>query len=141
MSFEIAKKLKEKGFRYSCIANYSNGVLLYNDSQFRGSSVKECLKSFNTLNDIEDIYVGLKNCIDTPTIFQVLKWLREKKRIDVVVYPIDASTLYMGGEKYILSVYVEAKRDFKIHHDGVDKYVSYEKAALAGIEYVIDNLI
>ena len=76
-----------------------------------------------------------------PQIYQVLDWLRTEKEIDIVIYPIDASTIYMGGEKYILSIYHHAKRDYKIHHYNIDKYVKWEDAAVAGIEYVIDNLI
>ena len=47
----------------------------------------------------------------------------------------------MGGEKYILSVYNCGRRDVRIHIDGVGKFVKWEDAAVAGIEYVIDNLI
>ena len=76
-----------------------------------------------------------------PQIYQVLDWLRTEKEIDIVIYPIDSCTVYMGGEKYILSVYQDGRRDYKIHHDNIDKYVKWEDAAVAGIEYVIDNLI
>lgn len=76
-----------------------------------------------------------------PRISQALDWLRTEKNIDIVIYPIDACTLYMGGEKYILSIYNDAKRIYKLHHDTIDKYVKWEDAAVAGIEYVLDNLI
>ena len=76
-----------------------------------------------------------------PRISQVLDWLRTEKNIDIVIYPIDACTLYMGGEKYILSIYRDGRRDYKIHHDNIDKYVKWEDAAVAGIKYVIDNLL
>ena len=76
-----------------------------------------------------------------PRISQVLDWLRTEKNIDIVIYPIDACTLYMGGEKYILSVYHDGKRDMKLHNDYIDKYVKWEDAAVAGIEYVLDKLI
>lgn len=75
-----------------------------------------------------------------PRISQALDWLRTEKNIDIVIYPID-STLYMGGEKYILSVYINTKRDYKLHNNNIDKYVKWEDAAVAGIEYVLDNLI
>ena len=74
-----------------------------------------------------------------PRISQVLDWLRTEKNIDIVIYPIDS--LYMGGEKYILSIYNDAKRIYKLHHDNIDKYVKWEDAAVAGIEYVLGNLI
>ena len=47
----------------------------------------------------------------------------------------------MGGEKYILSIYDNGKRDMRIHIDGNDKFVKWEDAAVTGIEYVLDNLI
>ena len=76
-----------------------------------------------------------------PRISQVLDWLRTEKNIDIVIYPIDRSTIFMGGEKYILSIYDDGKRDMRIHIDGDDKFVKWEDAAVAGIEYVLDNLI
>ena len=76
-----------------------------------------------------------------PRISQVLDWLRTEKNIDIVIYPIDRSTIFMGGEKYILSIYDDGKRDMRIHLDGDDKFVKWEDAAVAGIEYVLDNLI
>ena len=76
-----------------------------------------------------------------PQIYQVLDWLRIEKNIDIVVMPIDGCTVYMGGEKYILSVYNCGRRDVRIHIDGNNVFVKWEDAAVAGIEYVLDNLI
>lgn len=76
-----------------------------------------------------------------PRISQVLDWLREEKDIDIVIYPVDACTVFMGGEKYILSVYNCGRREYKIHHNNIDKYVKWEDAAVAGIEYVVENLL
>ena len=76
-----------------------------------------------------------------PRISQVLDWLRTEKDIDIVIYPVDASTVFMGGEKYILSVYNCGRRDMKIHNNHIDYHVKWEDAAVAGIEYVLDNLI
>ena len=76
-----------------------------------------------------------------PRISQVLDWLREEKNIDIVIYPIDRCTLYMGGEKYILSVYHDGRREYKIHNNNIDKYITWDDAAVVGIEYVLGNLI
>ena len=76
-----------------------------------------------------------------PRISQVLDWLRTEKNIDIVIYPVDASTIFMGGEKYILSVYNCGKRDMRIHIDGNYIFVKWEDAAVAGIEYVLDYII
>ena len=97
-------------------------------------------QSIHTVSFDDCLYYG-DDVIVAPTISQVLEWLREEKEIDIVIYPIDACTVFMGGEKYILSVYTRRKRDYKLHHNNKDKYVKWENAALAGIEYVLDNLI
>ena len=76
-----------------------------------------------------------------PRISQVLDWLRIEKNIDIVIYPVDANTVFMGGEKYILSIDNCGKRDMRIHNDGKSLFVKWEDAAVAGIEYVLDNLI
>lgn len=128
--YELAVKLKEKGFKMPCIAHYcclDGNVLKFNITAdcIRGSN-------FKVLNEKYNIY------IDAPTISQVLKWLREKKKIHLIVEISDSGwyyTLYpnirwengkLKSDKYFMS--------FK-HNP------SYELAALAGIEYVIDNLI
>ena len=111
VSYEIAKKLKEKGFEWCRVTTYNPKTKVRN-------------------NHIE------------PTISQVLKWLREREiRIDIVVYPIDRSTAFIGGEIYTISIYIDRERDIEINRNGKDKYRTYEQAALAGIEYVLENLI
>jgi hypothetical protein len=136
---ELAIKLKEKGFKEKCYAYYFpvNNELIHNTNQFRGGNLYDCLHSYNSLPK----EVATSDFIDAPTITQVMKWLRVKKEIDIVIYPIDANTVFMGGEKYILSVYISRKRDYKLHHDNKDKYVKWEEAALAGMNYCLDNLI
>lgn len=71
-----------------------------------------------------------------PTISQVLKWLREEKRLHVEIWitgkrPIKwhhtIHTLYHSGETQGWS--------------SGESYGSYELAALAAIEYVLDKII
>lgn len=118
VTYEIAKKLKEKGFKY------------------------------NKMNLLDRIC--MENQINHPTISQVLKWLREEKNIfiainigycyesDEIPFPINPKMepilkgYYYGiweldnlNDKNALSEYFEAP----------------ELAAIAGIEYVLDNLI
>ena len=130
VSFEIAKKLKEKGFDYPCInainsfgCTYRNGWCEY-------------------LDDREDEFITLKDlkegdCL-LPTISQVLKWLREEKQIHIYTDIVSAGWVY--------NVFINVKKleDGTWWYNGVKEegyFDSYEQAAIAGIEYVLDNLI
>ena len=82
VKYDLALKLKEKGFGYDLPITYD-----YKNQTYQ--------------HHVE------------PMIYQVLDWLRIEKNIDIVIYPIDASTLYMGGEKYILSIIIMQKEFIK----------------------------
>jgi hypothetical protein len=140
VSFDLAKKLKEKGFYYKCVATYENNRMLgYNYIQptnIRAIDFDDCLCSHNVEND---------GCIDAPTISQVLKWLREEKAISVEPYA-SAS----GWRVTICRAYHQdrcdagggtcLKEEVIGYNDG-GAFEKYEEAAIAGIEYALDNLI
>lgn len=69
--------------------------------------------------------------IDAPTISQVLKWLREEKGIHVCIALGEFSDWMYDVSRIDGNMFCKAEDDFE----------SYEQAALAGIEYVLDNLI
>ena len=116
VSFDLAKKLKEKGFEWDCYTTF-DGV---------GYTTHFC-----------------------PTISQVLKWLRDEKKIFVAIniswcYEDEEHPFYEVKEPifkgYYSSAYLLkdlAKQD--IRRNGY--YDSFEQAALAGIEYALDNVI
>lgn len=123
VSFELANKLKEKMFRGKCEWHY------YDDTKdsYR-SSVPQCYN-----------YGG--NTSDAPTISQVLKWLREEKNthVDIDVYFYGWFFNVTSFHKIDTDMY---ECDFLYISDiTTPKYDTYEQAALAGIEYVLDNLI
>lgn len=129
--FEIAIKLREKGFREECIAYYhTDGELLYNRDQYRGGNYKSLLRSYNSLPKNP---IGCEQ-IDAPTISQVLKWLREEKKIHITV-EIDNNGWY-----YTVSPNVRLKNS-KLKIISFENKESYEQATLVGIEYVLYNLI
>lgn len=118
VSFELAKKLKEKGFRDKCYKHY------YPDSpDWFLSSYLEC-----------DNY---SSYVDAPTISQALKWLREEKKIH-----IEPSVL--AGADYVYWIFgvtdIEngAMMYFAYGNSDDKRFDSYEQAALAGIEYALD---
>lgn len=132
--FELAVKLKEKGFRHECIATYDiedkgfdfNNYILRVAYQMNVTA-KDCLRVFNDSN------IGL---IDAPTISQVSRWLREE-------YLIHISTKPYPCEDEIMWFY--EIRKFNEYRSVVvaneTEFIKEEQAVVAGIEYVLDNLI
>lgn len=124
VSFEIAKKLKEKGFREDCIAKVNlDNTITFN--HVFGNDIRTVLKCHNKLNPY----------VDAPTISQVLKWLREEKKIYVM---IDRSFSVENSWHYVIC----NNDDFEhlIQQESIPNR-TWEQAALVGIEYVLDNLI
>lgn len=118
VSFEIAKKLKEKGFRKPCILYYNSDKVRtwFNEPDIAKNFVPTTLGNDDVL---------------APTISQVLKWLREEK--EFMVFPVYST----NTSRWYCSI---------VNADSLDTYKlslsdSYEQATLAGIEYVLDNLI
>lgn len=137
VTFEIAVKLKGKGFKEKCLAYYDeedNVGLLYN-TQYTDEALPcqytDLLQCHNT-DEAETQPDDSENCVDAPTISQVLKWLREEKKIFVEI-----SCIYTD--------YFPTIRLLDYHQTDYIRgdiiYSTYEKAALAGIEYVLDYLL
>lgn len=122
--YELALKLKDKGFRKPCIATYDkDGMLGYNYVQ----PTSICAVGFN-----ECLVYG-NDCVVAPTISQVLKWMREEKGIHIcIIYSI---VPFVNWEYEIVEI------DGVIYANADDGYDTYEEATLAGIEYTINNLI
>ena len=134
VTFEIAKKLREKGFKDKCLATYNNcGEFEYNELEsFEIESIVSTDSLLYSQNN-----VGSNFWTDAPTISQVLKWLREEKKIHIVIditnYGFISSTISFKWDKSYCENEIE-------HYDH-EGYSTYEEATIAGIEYVIDNLI
>ena len=132
VSFEIAKKLKEKGF--SCkypFAMYDEDGDFY--PLFTSCDEDEdckCIFGIRMYYDYDD-FIKDEDARIAPTISQVLKWLREEKKLHII---IPASF----DEGYWWEI-----RNFnkEISEYSDEEYKTYEEAALVGIEYVLDNLI
>lgn len=122
--YELAVKLKDKGFDYPCITHYD---------------INKELKV--VVREPIFWHSDVLSYTDAPTISQVLEWLREEKEIYIVIQPFPT----MATKNKICWSW-----DFKWNSDGMYiehafpddvTYTTYEQAALAGIEYVLDNLI
>ena len=132
--FELAKKLKEKGFKEKCLCYYIVKDLFYNIESPIAN--KQLWFSHNKFDNIwhRDYY-------DAPTIPQVLKWLRKEKKIHICIDIYDDGWFFnilSFHNIYTGSYYFEYPyKSSKVTPD----YDSFEQAALAGIEYTLDNLI
>lgn len=133
ITFEIAKKLKEKGFDERCLLHYTSTGSFYSNeidtydrpNQFLDYS--DFLKCFNVGNSIGHI--------DAPTISQVLKWLSEEKNIYISIFIDDDSDCPVTYEIYVGTECV------RTHHGEYFALKDWSKCELRAIEYVIDNLI
>lgn len=131
VNYEIAKKLKEKGFS-----------LNKEDIEFIGCRFifsDECtIKRISIIGAYEKGYFGEN--IDCPTISQVLNWLRKEKMIYIEIFLYDRIYSY-----HIKSITQMCEDDLfhKCLNDDTteEEYTTYEQAALAGIKYSLDNLI
>lgn len=137
VTFEIAKKLKEKGFTckypfamYNELGSYCP---LTTSSDYVTCESGYKYRCYYDYNDFDE------NDFIAPTIPQVLKWLREEKLILIGLYPMQE---YDGNEmiEWCSTIYKADKQGGMSWMEEL-YYESYEQAALAGIEYVLDNLI
>lgn len=118
VNYELAKRLKEKGFTLP-----KSNVVGKFDSD--GVFHSQLYINFTETMDSEEIIA--------PTISQVLKWLREEKEIDLVIEP-----LFYENRHREYGIRVFAPRLNKPVHCGY--FNKWEQAALAGINYYLDNL-
>lgn len=126
VTYKIAKKLEEKGFEQGF--NIFGCRPIYSD--------KETIKFISNIGAYESDYFGEN--ISCPPISQVLKWLRNKKAIHIDI------AIWEGGwycDVWVYEFYKEEKEYLTLIRHQSDDYKSYEDAALAGIDYVLDNLI
>ena len=124
VSFDLAKKLKKKGF-----PQYTEKSYFVGDHKKRMCSVGTFLH-VHTQNT--------EHLIAAPTIAQVLKWLRDCNAIHIHI------CLYSKGwycDVYTFEYYEEDKEYGVKHNVQFDEFSTYEEAALAGIEYALDIVI
>lgn len=131
VDFEISKKLKEKGFTcqypmamYNELGNFH---ALYTSAD-HNPDIKSVFgnREYYDYDDFDD-----KDCV-CPTISQVLKWLREKKKIAINIEFIPYTWQYKV---------IDMSFERRFEQFGITLFSDYEEAAIAGIEYCLNNLI
>lgn len=123
VTFELAKKLKEKGFPQKTAGRYNMIDCFYHEDGklfFNGGAC-----------DVNEAYTA-------PTISQVLKWLREEKNIHLVVDIEPRGYFFIVN--YNITTNFNDKYEFDIY-TGWGRYSYDKQAALAGIKHILDNLI
>ena len=134
MPFELAVKLKEKGFREECFARYYCSDKAYFEENSYNPNTESIFYCYNNDEDLGRFY------IDAPTISQTLKWLRDEKEYHIEFVGNACGYLFIisdipskgGTDRYC--------SDYSGPNDG-GTWDKYEDAAITGIEYVLDNLI
>ena len=138
VSLEIAQKLKEKGFEiptkdiiamYNELGEFHTLTTSADYVKCTNGSKHRCYYNYDDFDEYD--YVA-------PTISQVLKWLREEKKIYIMI------NFWPGG--YCAEIFTEIGKDrnsfcWEKYIDECDYYDTYEQAAIAGVEYTLDNLI
>lgn len=128
VTYQIALKLKEKGFPQKTFGQYNMQSACYiEDGRFyENGCITEVSRSYTA-----------------PRISEVLKWLREEKQISVEknvgMHPYKRDVCwYCTIVRFSESGVRENLDNFG---ETCDVFDSYEQAVLTGIEYVLDNLI
>lgn len=113
VTYQICKKLKEKGYPLLKVIVQDSNPFIY---------------------DLPPEHPDWQNCdaYYIPTIYQVLKWLREKKNLHIQIEPAYFSKIKLW------KIYIVDINDYEKYSIGKE-YISYEEAVLSGIEYVLDN--
>lgn len=117
--FELAKKLEGLGFDESSLFFY------------REDDEDKCVHCVDTNQPLIDAKITI-----APTISQVLKWLFNKKQLFV---NIDCNICDKFG--LFFTIYKKGEETWEACGFDDNYYNKPEEASLAGIEYVLDNLI
>ncbi len=142
VSFNLAKKLKEKGYpqnpdNMGCMPYYE-----YDDVANHSALCNEIV--WHMSSEPRD------NIFAAPAIHKVLKWLRREKKMYIepcilVDYDTDADNNVINTYTYwsfsITSIESGDMIYYEYEHIDDKRFDSYEQSATAGIEYVLDNLI
>lgn len=136
VGYDLAVKLKEKGFKEKCIANYWEKINEHTPSFLVEDNMKEDVSILDLLSNHNS--AEWSPFIDAPTISQVLKWLRKEKNIHIEVWwQTKYTAKNLKGFQFVVTPICENPQS----ETDLELYCDYETAAIKGIEYVIDNLI
>lgn len=122
--FELAVKLKEKGFNIPFYFYYRT-----DDKSLHHANITNPLVYCDKIDD---------EVVIAPTIPQVLKWLR-KKKIVISILPTGYNK-ETGLPGYYYVIYDVAEYFWK-KYEYPQSFETWEECAINSIKYVLDNLI
>ena len=134
--YDTCVALKELGYKIPTSAYYmpKNSQLIFVINQFRGGAAMDCFYSNNSLP---------KECmasdfIDAPTMWEVQKWLREEKKIDVLI-ELETKDIHLSSKYYSIHISYMSRfrREFKSMLKNFD---SYEEALSEGVREAVKIL-
>ena len=152
VSFEIAKLLKEKGFKHWCYKSYGDAV--YHKGVPISFAEEYELKSAGLEDEIEyveggDIYdFGCDNrkkdakIWAAPTLQMAMKWLREIHcvHIDILMEGNGTCVEYRAYARPFKTIYPNRSFD-SVDSFLIGNYKTYEDACEASLKYCLLNLI
>lgn len=133
VSFDIAKKLKEKGFKLACIGHYEGDRFEYNTYDGYDINIGYIARSYNDDNRFDEY-------TDLPVICQVLKWLREENKIYIVI-AVNPTLSTKDKIAYYYQVYSNSNGVTSDYYESEECYAQWEECAIDSIKYVLGNLI
>lgn len=138
VDFELAKKLKEKGFvcdlPFAMYNELGQFALLTTSAPIRKAESGYTYRDYYDYEDFDE------NDFIAPTISQVLKWLRKEKNIHV------SSVLWFKGWYVDIQSFTKEIDEERVRYDVYNEfqsidYETYEEAVIAGVNYCLENLI
>ena len=149
VSFEIAKLLKEKGFKHWCYKCYGDAVY------HKGVPIsfeEECdLKSEGLENEIEYVEGGYLydfGCDNrkedvkvwaAPTLQLAMKWLREVHKIGV--FPSTYTDIMGSDINHFYGTAIINLETYELMTNDIMPMPTYEEATEVAIKYCLENLI
>ena len=123
--FELAVKLKEKGYPQRTFGEYDMQGACYvkNGSFYENGCITEAARAYTA-----------------PTISQVLKWLREEKKIYIVI-AVSPTLSTKDKIAYYYQVYSNSNGATSDYYESEECYAQWEDCAIGSIKSVLKYLI
>lgn len=141
VTYELAIKLKEKGFNLHCVSFYAL-------ENFTAEYVDSCGDCYEVDFEKGILYLNYplrykkfeEKMLPAPTISQVLKWLRDKKKIYIVI-AVNPTLSTKDKIAYYYQVYSNSNGVTSDYYESEECYAQWEECAIDSIKYVLYNLI